>query len=467
MGRRASRRRRAGPRAGIIDKLILTWAPLPSRSERQVFGGHGMVGGRSALARGLAMAIGAMSLLPIAPGPAGAASGDGGHAGAHASATVKPRIDLHQPAEAMDLLQDVTHELNTVYDDYIVLKDKAQSDANIQFSMPVSVFGQWASPGGGPGIGELVYSPAITWTPFTNTAIGSGAVDFAFQSNQFWTQATTNSRQARMGLITPPNDWGDDSYQFSQITYTHSFPGNWLALAVGQYSLGQYDGNQYAGDAQANFINYALAQNATQTYANAGTGTYVQIAPTSALQFAGGVQSATDVFGRSVTINGFHDGLLAWFMTAQWTPTFLAGGTYSILYYTQPAVPLQPSASQGVSFSAAQNLTARYGIFIRASNASGEAIPIETSVAFGGIVNDPFGRHRLDQAGLGIAWDKTNKAAVGSPSREAEWVAELYYSYTVFKPLHLTPDVQVYCNPALAPDTSFAVAFTLRATFNF
>ena len=426
-----------------------------------------MVCGQSVLARGFAVAIGAVSALPIAQGTAQAQSAGGGHAGGHASGTVKPRIDLHQPAEATDLLQDLTHELNTVYDDYLALKDKAETAANIQVSMPVSVFGQWAQPNGGAGIGELVYSPSITWTPFTNTAIGSGAFDFAFQSNQFWTQATTNSRQARMGLITPPNDWGDDSYQFAQITYTHSFPGNWLALAVGQYSFGQYDGNQYAGDAQTNFISYALAQNGTQTYANAGTGAYMQVAPNSSLQFAGGVQSATDVFGRSVTINGFHDGMLAWFMTAQWTPTVLAGGAYSILYYNQPSVPLQPSASQGVSFSAVQNLTARYGVFVRVNNASGEAIPIETSVAFGGIINDPFGRHRLDQAGLGIAWDKTNRTEVGSPSRDAEWIAELYYRYTVFKPLHLTPDVQVYCNPALAPNTSLAAALTLRATFNF
>ncbi len=426
-----------------------------------------MVCGQSVLARGFAVAIGAVSALPIAQGTAQAQSAGGGHAGGHASGTVKPRIDLHQPAEATDLLQDITHELNTVYDDYLALKDKAETAANIQVSMPVSVFGQWAQPNGGAGIGELVYSPSITWTPFTNTAIGSGAFDFAFQSNQFWTQATTNSRQARMGLITPPNDWGDDSYQFAQITYTHSFPGNWLALAVGQYSFGQYDGNQYAGDAQTNFISYALAQNGTQTYANAGTGAYMQVAPNSSLQFAGGVQSATDVFGRSVTINGFHDGMLAWFMTAQWTPTVLAGGAYSILYYNQPSVPLQPSASQGVSFSAVQNLTARYGVFVRVNNASGEAIPIETSVAFGGIINDPFGRHRLDQAGLGIAWDKTNRTEVGSPSRDAEWIAELYYRYTVFKPLHLTPDVQVYCNPALAPNTSLAAALTLRATFNF
>ena len=441
--------------------------PVPSRFGPRAFGGQSVVSRQTLRGRGFAAAICALSATPLAPAPSQAQSASGGHAGAHASATIKPRIDLSLPAEAADFMQDITHDLNTVYDDYLALKNDLKTDANIQFSMPVSVFGQWAAPNGGPGIAELVYSPSITWTPFTNTAIGSGAFDFAFQSNQFWTQATTNSRQARMGLLTAPNDWGDNSYQFAQITYTHSFPGNWLAIAAGQYSFGQYDANQYAGDAQTNFINYALAQNGTQAYSNAGTGAYVQVLPTSHLQFAGGVQGATDVYGRAVTLNGCHDGMLAWFMTAQWTPSFLAGGSYGILYYNQPSVPLQPSASQGVSFSAVQNITPKYGVFLRVNNASGNALAIETSVAFGGIVNDPFARHRLDQAGLGIAWDKTNQLEIGTPSRGAEWVGELYYSYTVFKPLHVTPDLQIYCNPALAPTTTLAAAFTLRTTFNF
>jgi len=306
----------------------------------------------------------------------------------------------------------------------------------------------------------------VTWTPFTNTAIGSGAFNFAFQQNQFWTPANTNSQQGSMGLITAPNDWGANGYQYAQITWTQTLPGKWLAVSAGQYSFGQYDGNQYAGNAQANFINYALAQNATQTYANAGMGAYAQITPDSQLQFAGGLQGATNITGETVTTSGYRNNQIAYFLNAQWTPTFLAGGTYSMLYYHQPSVPEQPSASQGVSFSAVQNLNPTYGLFLRVNNASGAAIPIETSVAFGGIVNNPFGRNRLDQAGIGVAWDQTNQAAVG-PARGAEWVSELYYNYTVFKALQLTPDFQVYFNPALAPNTSVAAVFSVRATINF
>ena len=193
----------------------------------------------------------------------------------------------------------------------------------------------------------------------------------------------------------------------------------------------------------------------------------MQVTPNSHLQFAGGAQNATDITGQVLTTSGLHSGQIAAFLTAQWTPAFLAGGTYSLLTYHQPSAPLQPSDSKGVSFSAAQNLSAKYGVFLRVNNASGEAIPIETSVAFGGIVNDPFGRQPLDQAGIGIAWDKTNKVVVGSPSHSSEFVAEMYYHYRIFKGWHVTPDVQVYCNPVVAPNTRVAGVFTLRTTFDF
>ena len=54
---------------------------------------------------------------------------------------------------------------------------------------------------------------------------------------------------------------------------------------------------------------------------------------------------------------------------------------------------------------------------VRANYASGTAIPIATSVAWGWINNNPFHRDKLDQVGLGFFSDKTNLKAVGQPAR--------------------------------------------------
>jgi carbohydrate-selective porin OprB len=114
-----------------------------------------------------------------------------------------------------------------------------------------------------------------------------------------------------------------------------------------------------------------------------------------------------------------------------------------------------------------QNIDSKWGLFLRANGAGGTAIPIETSVAWGGIYNNPLGRNKLDQAGLGIFCDKTNLKAVGQPARNAEWGSELYYSYTIFKGLRLTPDVQLYFDPALKPGAGPAAVFTIRTTAFF
>jgi hypothetical protein len=139
-----------------------------------------------------------------------------------------------------------------------------------------------------------------------------------------------------------------------------------------------------------------------------------------AIRFRNGFQGATSVAGDALSTRGFRTGKYTYFLAAEWAPNVLGRGTYTLLGYSQPSVPQQPSNSSGVSFNAVQNIDSKWGLFLRANGAGGTAIAIETSVAWGGICNNPFGRNRLDQVGLGIFWDKTNLKAVGQPARNAE-----------------------------------------------
>ena len=77
--------------------------------------------------------------------------------------------------------------------------------------------------------------------------------------------------------------------------------------------------------------------------------------------------------------------------------------------------------------------------------------------------NDPF--HR-DSGSASLA-AKTNLAAVEPPARNVEWIAEAYYSCSIFKGLRLAPDIQLYFAPALAPASGPIAIFTLRATAAF
>jgi len=106
-------------------------------------------------------------------------------------------------------------------------------------------------------------------------------------------------------------------------------------------------------------------------------------------------------------------------MAGEWAPNFLGGGAYTLLGLASPQCRSN-RASSGVSFNAVQNIDSKRGLFLRINGASGTAIPIESSVAWGGTYNDPLGRNKLDQVGLGIFWDKINLKAVGQLARNAE-----------------------------------------------
>ena len=256
------------------------------------------------------------------------------------------------------------------------------------------------------------------------------------------------------------------------MIYTHTFPDgwSWLAVTLGQYTFSAYDSSQYAGNEQTNFISYPLSQNATQTYPNGGLGAYAQAAtPDQQFTLAGGFQGATNVNANRLSTPGFSAGKHAYVIAGEWAPKLLGGRGYSLIGYSQPSVPQQPSdtITLGVSFNGVQKIDKKWGLFLRANGASGTAIPIEASVAWGGIYNNPLERNKLDQAGLGIFWDKTNLKAVAQPARNEEWGAELYYSYTIFKGLRLTPDVQLYFDPALKPGAGPSAIFTIRTTALF
>jgi hypothetical protein len=316
------------------------------------------------------------------------------------------------------------------YDRYLLFKEGLQNTYGLQYAIEVSALPQWA----GTSATNFVYTPWIRWTPFTDTALGSGAFVFSFQQNGFGPGADPTALQTHAGLLTPASDWGGNLADLAQLTYTHTLPGRWrwLSVTLGQYSFGLYDQNEYAGNAQSNFVNYALAQNATQTYVSGDLGAYAQAAaPDRKWVLAGGFQGATNLTGSGLSVRGIATGKLAYFMAAQSTPGVL-GGSYGFLWYTRPATPAQPSPSRGISFNAVHNINPKLGLFLRVNHAGGRDSAIATSLAWGVVVNGPLAHRPFDRLGLGFAWNKTNPQAVDLPARNSEFVAEIYYNYAVF-----------------------------------
>ena len=375
-------------------------------------------------------------------------------------------------SDATDFTADLFSGYNRLYDDYTAFKNRLNSSYNLNFSMQSSYFLQSATPYGGAPVSLFVYAPSIAWTAFNDDTWGSGQVNVAFSQNQYWSGTTNAAQQARIGTITGPNDWSSNGYNWAQVSYTQTLPGklSWLSVTGGQYGFGAFDGDLYAGNAQTNFITYALAQNATQTYPNAGVGGYLTASvPNTTLSFNAGFQGATDVTGRTLSVHGYQTGKYAWFGNALWAPDVpgMGAGSYNVLVYNQPSVPMQPGHSTGVSFAMSQALNKKYGVFARANYASGSILQVTSSCGGGGIVNDPFGRHPNDQLGLGLFMNRGNSHVIGGGSatpRLWEYGPELYYNYTLVKGVQITPDAAAILNPVLAPNHGAAYIFMLRLT---
>jgi len=97
----------------------------------------------------------------------------------------------------------------------------------------------------------------------------------------------------------------------------------------------------------------------------------------------------------------------------------------------------------------------------------GYTTPIQTSIAGGGVWNNPLKRDRLDQIGIGIAWDQAAPPPANPPDARDEWVVEAYWAWTFFKGFQITPDLQFYVHPALNPGQGNARVFSLRGLVLF
>ncbi|MBV5272379.1 MAG: carbohydrate porin [Lamprocystis purpurea] len=375
---------------------------------------------------------------------------------------------VHDHLRRATLWQTLSADLNGLYGDYSRFKTRTKAQTGLSWSMAASYLQQWGEPNGGWPAGQVLATPGINWELFNSKTFGEGSIQVAYTIVRYPWRQTAGDVTGNLGLITPINDFPGTQNTFAQLTYTQAFPGNKVLVSVGQYPFYNFDGNQYLADQQQNFNNYLFAQNGTSTYPIAGLGAYAQINATSTIQFAAGFQNAADIMGENLSTKGFGDGGFAWFGYAQWAPKFrgLGPAQYSVTYYDVPTVPLQPTTS-GWSLNAVQNLNDTWALFGRANGAWAYVTPIRNSYALGGAMNNPLGRSPTDQIGLAFGYSEAAPAPTTPVGARNEKVIEAYWSWTFFRGLLLTPDVQYISDPALAPNRDSVWVLALRATLMF
>ncbi len=354
--------------------------------------------------------------------------------------------------------------------EYQQFKNNLNTKYGLDYNVDVSVLGQRTSPSGKNNAVQAYIYPEFAWTTFDNH-YGTGTLNFAYTIIRYGNH-NANDLANNSGYVTGINDYTDNENQFDELYYTYQLGGdwNWLTLALGQFPLYNFDGTDYDENQQVNFLNDALAQNASASYSDAGVGGYVQITPNDEWSFAFGGQDATNVEAPSIRFNHLDENHYTTFGYVAYTPTIkgLGEAEVSLLVYNQPGVTEQPQTTNGWSLNLSQNIGEKFSVFARVNEVSGSMEEIRQSWVFGGVYNNPLDRNPLDQIGLAYAYNKIDEAAVGETlSSDAEQVIEAYWAWGIGDMLTITPDVQLYINPALNSKSDYGVVTGLRATVFF
>ncbi|MBQ7908348.1 MAG: carbohydrate porin [Elusimicrobiaceae bacterium] len=352
--------------------------------------------------------------------------------------------------------------------EYLQFKQDLAEETGIQYGIDISYLMQRGAPGGKQTAIQGYYYPYITWDLFKDTAFGSGQLNANYNLIRYWGTDGT-SLQNRLGVVAAPNDYTENEEIFSQLSYTHTLPGamDWLSVTVGQFPLYNFDGSNYLDNQQTALLNFAMSQNASSTYPSASFGGYAQAA-LGAWTFAAGWQDAQNISGQNIKLNDAFNGRYTWFGSASYAPTLerLGQGQYSFLYYYQPAVREQDEISRGWSVNISQNLGEKWVISARANGSDGHIAPINKSFVLAASLLNPLERNANDAITLGVAYNRTDRKALGYPSefKNNEMALELQWVWGIGKLMTITPDIQFYPKSAAGNGNSFTTVASLRTT---
>ena len=357
-----------------------------------------------------------------------------------------------------------------LWSNYQDFKNTVNKKYGFDYSVDLSVLEQRTSPNGKNNAVQGYLYPSFQWT-LNDSDKGTGVLNFAYTVIRYGNHNASDLAN-NSGFVTPINDYDDKTNEFNELYYTYQFGGkyNWLMLGVGQFPIYNFDGTNYDANQQVNFLNEALAQNASASYTQAGLGVYAEITPNNEWSIVFGGQDGTNVDAKSVRFNNLNEEHYTTFGSVTYSPmiTKLGEMNVSLLVYNQPWTREQPQTTNGWSLNLSQDIGNKLSLFARINETSGDMEEIRQSWVFGGVYNNPLNRNNLDQIGLAYAYNKLDEKAVGEKLfHKAEQVVEAYWAWGIGDMLTITPDVQLYINPALDQKSDFGFATSLRATVFF
>jgi porin len=261
-----------------------------------------------------------------------------------------------------------------------------------------------------------------------------------------------------LGTLWSPNDATSGAYtKINQLWWGQRLAEGRLGLIVGKIDPGAHiNQNRFAGSGNTQFFGQPFATNPARSFADNGLGLILRAEPADWLyvHYAMSDSDAVSTYSPFKTVSGRW--LYAGEVGLRPTIPGLGPGNYRFLAYFRDA---RDGDELGWSFSADQNLSDPFGVFLRYGGNDGSLNAVEHVLSAGFSVLAPFGRTN-DQAGIGVSWTRPS-----DHSLRDEYSSEVYYRVQLTEGIELSASAQLILDPSASAGEDAAGVFGLRARF--
>ncbi len=279
-----------------------------------------------------------------------------------------------------------------------------------------------------------------------------------------------------IGTFYIPNSLSmGDSASLMTLLVQQGFLDDRLTVTVGKLSANNYFMvNYFADDESAQFLNGSLDGNDVFSagFANHSPGVVVQGIPSADLYVNAGIFEIAS--NNTSTFDGFDEGLYFATLEVGYTPKGDAGitrysATFAVTNEGRGWSANHLKQTNGMlGFIAQKCLANNLAPFIECAFGSDENVAASTEVNLGLGIFSPLGRTD-DYAGIGWSWAQPTSAygdLAPTDDPRSTQVLEVFYRAQLTNSMQLSPDLQVFINPANGDDSP-VFAFSLRLKTQF
>jgi porin len=295
-----------------------------------------------------------------------------------------------------------------------------------------------------------------TWKIFRSTdGKDFGGIGFQGEARQNPLDDHFTDMTGGMGTLWAPNDSTSDDYtRVNQLWWGQRLAEGRLGFMLGKIDPGSnINTNRFAGSGNTQYFSQPFATNPARSFPANGMGAILQAMPVDWLQF-NFVMSDSDANANYSPFKTI-DGRWIYGGEVNFRPVIsdLGQGNYRLMLYQRNA---EADTENGWALSADQNLSDRYGVFLRYGGNSGELNSVEHIISGGFSFLQPFDRIN-DQAGIGVSWTRPSNTDLRD-----EYSAEAYYRWQVTEGFELSGSAQMIYDPS-ANDSDMEGVFGVRA----